>query len=197
MKQQTTKYSIIAILAMLLLLVIINNQGKSYVYVNISTGKGCIKANLLKYVLPESYFVADNQIIVNNCKKKTIRKWVIYRSNKNTFYFKVLDETIDAIGQYEFIRLNKINNRLEYIELNMSIYPDNTSELRIHSIRNRKVESIISGRTYVDVQNGFNQRGSIIFEQIINGTFDKNIIFKDTLPVQILSKLQIERMMKL
>ncbi len=191
------KISLSVLISIMFLICLYNNTGNNFLNFDIKSGKGIIKANFLKFFVRENYDVEDDLIFIKNRNKEVLRQWKIVKKDSMIFYYKVVDEKLEAMGIHEFYRYNSRMGYLEYITIGMSTYPDNTSDLNIFRLNYSNDLVLYSGKIKSDVKMGYNQRGLDILENMISRRFDGKLLIKDTLKYKESSNNEIERIFRL
>ncbi|MFN8154659.1 MAG: hypothetical protein U0Y08_10235 [Bacteroidia bacterium] len=180
--------SLAFLIILLFIFLFLNNRGENYVYYNIQNGEGKYKANLLKHFLDEYCEVKECDLLVKNRTQEILRHWKINRTESLDVYYKIVDEKPEALGWFEYYKIDKEIKVQEYITINMEICPDNSSAVTIIKLDN--CENWISYRGKVKLGDfmGYNKIGMEIFNSMVNGTFNERLVVNDTVLNQSILK---------
>ncbi len=190
-----TKIVLSVVAIIIVLFYIFNQKGSNYLIYDIKTGKGVIKANLLKLMFKNNYEVGEEYLIIRNKTQKKLRQWKIEENDSIRICYKIIDKEIEALGDYEYYIFNKQNNSTSLLKIDMQVFPDSTSQINILTLQNNELISQ-KGKIKLNILMGYNDRGLSILENIFKGNIDKFITLDETEQKRNLTKKEIADFVK-
>ena len=139
---------------LLILVISINQIGNYYFSFSIIENESKLKANLLRHFIPNYYQYQKKsngnfQLILYQ-NKINLCTWIISKDEQGEIYYLQPKKEIKAIGNYIFY-LKKSNLEIKKIEVGMTVYPDNTSDIKLIIFKELEIKKINSKSEYKKV----------------------------------------------
>jgi hypothetical protein len=179
------------------LIISINQLGNYYLNFSILKNESSIKANLLRYFIPNYYKYQKNSNESFELKyyknKINIRTWRISKNELNEIYYLCPEQEINAIGNYKFY-LKQRNKEIKNIEVGMSVYPDNTSDITLTIFKGLEIKKI-NGKIKVNPFESIIERGDSLFNMFSVPTFIDKIENQKEYTEKLNSNLELKEIL--